>query len=575
MKRLLIIGLMALLAACGTSRSTQVRNLQLGDGIGSMASKSIKADYYEAMKQKLIGNDEKAIELFKKVIKSEPDLAAAYYEIAGIYRDRNDFQEAAYYAEKAAHLDPENGFYQILYAEILAYFQKYDEAAALLEKLVEKNPRDRTLMARLAMIYEVKGDFEKAIDVYNRLEKVTGPDEGIMQAKKTLYLRINDVDGAASEIKKMIEANPGEMRYRLMLAELYSANNRPEDAKKAYREILRTDPENAQAAYALANYALADGQQEEFDRLIEKAFRSPQLDPLIKSQFAYGYLQRYGQTPEGRQKALQLADWMVESNSESGLAWASKAQILQLTGHKKEALETYKKALQLEESNFKIWQDALFVALELEDRESLLKLSNEALTVFPNQPLIWFMKGMAYLMGKDYDQAKEVFEQALLVSAGNPTMEAEIYARLGDIYHEKGMDAQSDSLYDKSLELNPDNPLLLNNYAYYLSLRGEKLDRAERMAARANELQPRDPNFEDTYAWILYKKGKYKDAAMWLERAINHGGAKNGVILEHYGDVLYRLGQKEKAIEYWRKARQAGGGSDLLEKKIEEGVLHE
>ena len=246
-----------------------------------------------------------------------------------------------------------------------------------------------------------------------------------------------------------------------------------------------------------------------------------------------------------------------------------------MMGRKREALEAYKKALELEEGNFKIWQDALFLALEEEEYQTLLRLSNEALSVFPNQPLPWFMKGMAYLMMKDYDKARDVFEQALIISAGNPTLEAEIYARLGDIYHEKGQHALSDSAYEKSLKLNPDNPLLLNNYAYYLSLRGESLGRAALMAERANQLQPRNPNFEDTYGWILYKEGKYSEAAEWLERAINHGGVKNGVILEHYGDILYRLGKHEKALEYWKKAAKNGGGSDRLEKKISDGKLYE
>ncbi len=575
MRILSIIGLLFLLTACGGSRGTQVRNLQLGSGVDFAGGKGAKTDFYEALKQKMIGNDDKALPLFLKVIKAEPEQPAPYFHVAELYKKHNDYTEALYYAGRAAELEPENVFYQLLYTEILTYFQRYDEAASILESLVEKNPRDRSLIARLAMVYEMKDDNKKAIEAYDRLEKVIGIDEGIIQAKKGLYLRMNDVEGAANEIRKLINANPGELSYLNMLADLYSANNRSSEAIAVYREILEKDPGNARAAYALANYYLSQGEMEDFRRLIERAFRSPGLDLNTKAQFIYGYLQRYGQSPEGISFALQLSDWMAEADNNSGLALASKAQILQMTGRKKEALENYKKALKLEEGNFKIWQDALFLALEEQEYGTLLELSNEALSVFPNQPLPWFMKGMAYLMMKDYDKALDVFEQALIVSAGNPALEAEVYARIGDIYHEKGQHALSDSAYEKSLKLNPDNPLLLNNYAYYLSLRGEALDRAEIMAERANQLQPRNPNFEDTYGWILYKKGKYTEAADWLERAINHGGMQNGVILEHYGDILYRLGKPAKALEYWRKAAEKGGGTDWLEKKIRDGKLYE
>lgn len=575
MRILSIIALLFMLTACGGIRSTQVRNLQLGSGVDFAGGKGSKADFYEAMKQKMIGNDDKALQLFLKVIKAEPDQPDPYYQAAVLYKKKSDYTEALYYAGKAAELEPDNDFYQLLYAEILSYFQRYDEAAAIIESLAEKNPQDRGLIAQLARVYEMKGDIKKAIESYDRLEKLIGVDEGIIQAKKALYLRMNDVEGAANEIRKLIRANPGELSYLNMLADLYNANNRSKEAIAVYREILEKDPGNARASYALANYYLSQGDSMHFRRLIEQAFRSPDLDLSTKAQFIYGYMQRYGQSPEGISFALQLSDWMVEADPESGLALANKAQILQMAGRKKEALETYIKALKQEESNFKIWQDALFLALEVEDDTTLLDLSNEALSVFPNQPLPWFMKGMAYLMRKDYDKALNVFDQALIVSSGNPTLEAEIYARIGDIYHEKGQHTQSDSAYEESLQRNPDNPLLLNNYAYYLSLRGERLARAEMMAERANQLQPRNPNFEDTYGWILYKEGKYSKAAEWLERAINHGGMKNGVILEHYGDILYRLGKPEKALEYWRKAADNGGGTDWLEKKIRDGKLYE
>ena len=115
----------------------------------------------------------------------------------------------------------------------------------------------------------------------------------------------------------------------------------------------------------------------------------------------------------------------------------------------------------------------------------------------------------------------------------------------------------------------------MNNYRYYLSLRADSLDKAERMSLLSNTLQPNTSSFQDTYAWILYKNAKYADAKIWLEKALENGAKNNGTILEHYGDVLYKLGDTEKAFEYWQKAKQTGESSEFLDKKIADKQLYE
>ena len=134
---------------------------------------------------------------------------------------------------------------------------------------------------------------------------------------------------------------------------------------------------------------------------------------------------------------------------------------------------------------------------------------------------------------------------------------------------------ESDNAYDLALQLDPDNVAVLNNYAYYLSLRNNKLDKAEKMAKHANELQANVSSYEDTYGWILYREAKYEEAKKWIEMAITNGAIHNPVILEHFGDVMYKLGNTDQAYEYWNKALKEGKGSPLLEKKINDKKLYE
>ncbi|MCB0739394.1 MAG: tetratricopeptide repeat protein, partial [Bacteroidetes bacterium] len=133
-----------------------------------------------------------------------------------------------------------------------------------------------------------------------------------------------------------------------------------------------------------------------------------------------------------------------------------------------------------------------------------------------------------------------------------------------------------DSCYDEVLVINPNDAYTLNNYAYYLSLRNENLEKAEKMSKRSNMLVENNSSFLDTYAWILFAEGKYEMAKEWIEKAITNmskDGEDRPVLLEHYGDILFKLGELENALIQWQKALDAGGDKEILEQKIKNKAL--
>ena len=97
------------------------------------------------------------------------------------------------------------------------------------------------------------------------------------------------------------------------------------------------------------------------------------------------------------------------------------------------------------------------------------------------------------------------------------------------------------------------------------------LEMSERLVLK----HPDNATYLDTYAWVLYIRKDYKKAKQFLEKAVQAKEGVSGTIVEHYGDVLFQLGEREKAVEQWKKAKTMGQTSDLLEKKIATGTLHE
>ena len=202
--------------------------------------------------------------------------------------------------------------------------------------------------------------------------------------------------------------------------------------------------------------------------------------------------------------------------------------------------------------------------------------SQEALGIFPDQPIVYFFNGLANNQKKKYSEAITVFSSGVKMVVDNKELEQQFYSSMGDAYNELKDYAKSDDSYEKALAINPKDANVLNNYAYYLSVRGEKLEKAEAMSRQSNELEPTQASYQDTYGWIMYKQNKLDDAKMWIEKAMTNGGDKSAAVLEHYGDILFKMGDITKAFEYWQKAKNAGdGASEFLDRKILEKKLFE
>jgi Tfp pilus assembly protein PilF len=194
--------------------------------------------------------------------------------------------------------------------------------------------------------------------------------------------------------------------------------------------------------------------------------------------------------------------------------------------------------------------------------------------LFPSLATTYFFNGIANNQLKNHKKAAQSLKDGLEFVTDNKSLMLDFYSNLGDAYNYLKDYPKSDKAFEDALKINSDNTYVLNNYAYYLSLRNEFLDKAENFSKRTNELKPNDRNYMDTYGWILFQQKKYKEADEWLSKAAKMG-PKNPTILEHYGDVLYRLNKPEEALKEWNEAKQAGGDSQALLKKIKEKKLND
>ncbi|MBK7944691.1 MAG: hypothetical protein IPJ85_04980 [Flavobacteriales bacterium] len=200
-----------------------------------------------------------------------------------------------------------------------------------------------------------------------------------------------------------------------------------------------------------------------------------------------------------------------------------------------------------------------------------MKEAARTIELFPTAPEAYLYKGIAHSQLHQYEQAIEELVTGRDLVVDNAPLTAQFWSSLGEAYNASKQFAKSDQSYEKALAILPNDPTALNNWAYYLSLRGDQLERAERMSKRSNELAPGQPSYQDTYAWVLFRMKRHADAREWIEKAIAGSPNADGELLEHYGDILFELGEQANALEKWKRAKERGGASELIDRKIAEG----
>lgn len=535
--------------------------------------------FIDATKMDILGDHQQAINLYKESLKNDPANPAAYFNIAKIFYDQKQYADALPYAQQAAKLDPKNTWYLDLYGTLLGGMGNYKEAAKLYEQMVQTDPDNPDAWYNWAFFTEQNKQYQEAINIFSQIEERFGTSEEITTEKVKLWMALGKKDKAAEELQKLIDADPGEPRYYSMLIDFYMTNGMEDKAYEVLQKLVSLDPNDPKANLVLASYYQRKGDNDKAYDAFSKAFSNPDLDIDIGVSVLLSYLQ-YFQTPSAanapkREQALKLADELTQSHPTEAKAFAIYGDLLYQDDQYEKALTNYKQSIALDNSKFIVWQQLFFLYDQTKNYDSLLAVTSMAEELFPDQAMAYYFNGYASMQMKKYPLALASINKAIEIGSGDRKFLSQMYSTAGDLYYNMKNNHASDSCYDMALVFDPSNAYVLNNYAYYLSLRGEKLDDALQMAEKSNTLSPNNAAYEDTYGWVLYKLGRYSDAKEWIGKALQHGGSADGTVLEHYGDVLFHLGDVDGAVDFWMRAKALNVDSINIDKKIADRRLYE
>lgn len=577
MKQLLIIATVlatSLSVACNSAPKELVKR-EDAPQISKDEKKKLQFEkyFFDAKDAVIKGNVERAISKYEEALTIYPDNDAVMYEIGKLYFQEKSYASALEWLKKATKQNGENPWYWVTLGDTYSQMLNYKEAGVAYEKGAVLYNKQLDLYLNAANAYLQAGMYDECFGVMDKIEDRFGLDEGFTMQRANMYKSLGRNKEAVKEVRKLVNQVPNDPHFLTLLGETFIDVGETDSALKIFNQILKVQPDNGAVHFNLAELYRINGDKANYLAELQLAIKDPEFDISKKVTAIYSLMPQMA-FDESIAKAVEvMADNFVTAHPGDVDSYIIKSEVLTAQKKFKEAKEFLDKALVIKSDDFNLWSELLAIDENTQDHKAMAEDSKKVRELFPTQLLPYATGCVANLELKNYKEVIEIAEEALVYSITKRD-KAQFQGYIGDAYHNMGEHEKSDEQYEKVLITDPNNALIMNNYAYYLSVRGENLERAAELSLKSLALFPGNPSYMDTYGWILYKQGKYTEAEQWIKKSLQMS-PNSTEVLEHYGDVLFKLGNVNDAVIYWQKAKDNGSDSENLDKKIANKKLYE
>ena len=538
-------------------------------------SQSTRYNYFflEAIRQQEMGNFAAAFDLLRHALDINPNAPEVYHEIAGYYIDMQNGKAARYYFEKAAELAPDNPAYLEKLGQFYISQANYEQALAAYERLYANNKTREDVLQILYQLYGSQNNYKKMIEVIERMEMLLGSSEQLSLTKMQIFEQMGDKRKAQAELMRLVQKNPLDLNYRIMLGNWFFQNDKKKEAFKEYQAVLKEEPNNAAAQLSLLDYYREAKNAKVVEELTQKLLESKKTEKETKMALLRQVIIDNQQSDaKDSLEVIKLFDRVLSYPQEDADIVMMKAAYLTLKNAPVDSVnKVYEQAIAIEPDNSRARIALIQNIWKEEQYDKVISISRPAQEYNPEEMIFYYFEGFAQYMKKENDAALQTFKKgvAQIKPDSDPNIVSDFYAIMGDILHEKGLDKEAFEAYDSCLHWRPENLAALNNYAYYLSLSKNDLKKAEQMSYKTIKKEPANPTFLDTYARILFLQERYEEANIYIDQAIKNDTTPSGVLFEHAGDIYYHVGKTAEALVSWQQALKLGDKSATLKKKIE------
>lgn len=497
----------------------------------------------------------KADTLFRKVVSLNPlnDAAFNYLGRIAFYRNmnmymrdgekypiQNQIDEFIPYLERAVDLDTSNRFYLFDLGQAYKYEIKgVPKAIAIQERIVANDPSYIESYYELAQLYNFVEENENLVRVLNKIKQIEGPNQQLSFLISDTYLKLKEYDKSIEVLKEIDSLQPtGDTKAKI--AVYYTTIEDRNRAEEYYNTALAINPECSMASLGLFSLYCICGELDDVLGVFSNKIARSKSISIIKKLECISWI--YKKFPDGKDRILNVIH-----------------ELYNLYSNEKDIVDFYLSYIY----TIKDWNKLVEASLAIYKNSA-----NEEIKVVAEDYL-----GYSYMQLQDYESAINVYQGVYeRCKRGRDTLLiVNTLSQIADIYHQKG-DMKKTYLYlERALKLNPNEPTILNNYAYFLAIDGKNLKKAYEMSKKSLELVPDNVNFIDTFGWILFLLDRPIEARQQFKQALIYGGNDNAVVLDHYAEVLFKLKEYDLAFIYWNQAdrldKSLGIGDKIKERR--------
>lgn len=553
-----------------------------------------------------LGRVREAVTAAKAQVARHPDDVAAHTLLGRTYlrslgngkgqQSAEVLQAAIGEYETIEKLQPKDLETHLLLGQLYSLNHDSAKAEAEFKTAQSIDPTSEDVVLSIARLYTEHGEMQKAAQVIanvpadDRTERMNfalaGIDEQLKKPKE-----------AAEAYRAVLSDDPDNADARKGLAQALMQSGDTEAAAKVYAEILKTDPQDPQALIRQSEIERRDGKYEDALATLKKAeeLAPDNLELQYNEGLVYDALGRFDDAAKMFKQALDASNspegkYSDADKSNRALFMDRLANVYREQDKTDDAIAVYKqmeamggdyapRAVSNEVDTYREahqWAAALKAAADaakampknrdiqlsyasqLADSgkvDEAVKLANAQLSAKGNTPedrAVYYTVANIYVRAKRWKDAMAEVEKAE-ASSTQPADKAFFYYFRGHVADLEKMYDQAEADFRKGLEIQPDSPVIENDYGYMLAERGVRLDEAVAMLKKAVDSDPQNAAYLDSLAWAYYKQGQYALAENFERKAVRRQGT-DPTLLDHLGEIEAKNGKLQDAVNDWQKS---------------------
>jgi tetratricopeptide (TPR) repeat protein len=437
LNKIIIIIFIALLIVPGLAMAQVDFNKRPDDDLGNVEDE-FQEHFFEALKQKGIENYDKAVEALHKCLNLDSKKPVIYFELGKNYNKLKNFGAAEDNLKKAINMQPDNEWFLDELYDV--YFQQddIDNAIKTIKQLVKYHPDYKE---DLAALYVREKKYKQALELLDELDEKLGISDSRDTMRNDIYSITGNAEDRIENLEQRIVNSPNIEENHLKLIYRYSQTGDKKKAYKAAQNLLKVKPESKFVHLALYKFYLQDGKIEDAINSVKIALTSAEINADAKAKVLKDFVDFVSKNPEYEADLVDIT--ALVDNNKDAQTHSDLGRYYLKAGDKVKALSNFQEALKQDPNDFKLIKDVLLLQLDMEDFKAVIKDSEDALELYPAQPILYLVNGVANNRLRNHKQAIENLEMGLDFLIENPTMESDFYSELSVAY--KGLNNISKS----------------------------------------------------------------------------------------------------------------------------------